>query len=189
MLSVKVLHEDGYNQALYGLSLSYNAKTENMPARADQLSHKGAGHNKFLEAMIIWLDVRAPRYFWQEADTYRISTKQSESTMHTILRKPLTTIDFQEDGGHEEPDVNDEAFEQMYLEKLNAKIKAKKFRWVKRHLIESFFQERVWCMSYKTLQNLWYQRHDHKLPEWHDFIDQVLSQIVHPEYIKRPEET
>jgi hypothetical protein len=183
MLEVKVLCEAGYEQALYGLSLSYNAKSENMPARATQLAHKGEGHSKFLEAMMVWLDVRAPRYFWQEADTYRISTKQSESTMHTLLRRPLTKEDFQQD-----PD-DEFGIDAGLLYALNQHIQTKAFRWVKRHLPESFMQRRVWCMSYKTLQNIWYQRHDHKLPEWHDFIDQVLSQIVHPEYIKRPEVT
>lgn len=39
-------------------------------------------------------------------------------------------------------------------------------------------------MSYKTLQNIYNQRKDHKLNEWKYFCDEVLKQIEHPEYIK-----
>lgn len=189
MLTVKVMNEAGYSEALFGLSLSYNAPVEKMPAVAAKLAHRGGGESKFLESMFCWLDVRAPRYWWQEADTYRIATKQSESTMHTILRRALGSDDFQEDGGFEEADPGDEEFERLYLEKLNQKIAAKRFRWVKRHLFESFFQRREWCMSYATLQRLWYQRHQHKLPEWHQFLDTIIAQIQHPEFVVRADAT
>ena len=177
MLTVKLLEEAGYNHAMYGLSLSFGASIEKMPKVANRLAHKGGGENKFLEAMIVWLEVRAPRYFWQEADTYRLSTKQSESTMHTLLKRPLTKDDFQEDEG---PDGE---IDPVFLAKFNEHIAKKDFRWVKRHLSESFMQCRVWCFSYKTLQNLWYQRHDHKLPEWHDYLGQLMKQIKYPQFI------
>ena len=124
-----------------------------------------------MESMIVWLDVRAPRFFWQGADTYRISTKQSESTMHTIMRRELTQDDFQD------------GVDSIVLGRVNDFIRAKDFQAVKRHLPESFLQRRVWCMSYKTLQNIWYQRHDHKLPEWKEFLDQIVEQLAHPEYV------
>ena len=54
---------------------------------SEKLHDKDEGHNKFLESIIIWAEVTAPRYWWQEADTYRLSTKQSESTMHTLIEE------------------------------------------------------------------------------------------------------
>lgn len=173
----KVLLEAGYEQALYGLSRSYNTAIEKMPDIALKLAHRvqgggfPGGENKFLEAMILWIEVTAPRFFWQEADTYRLSTKQSDSTMHTILRKPLTQENFVEDIGEDT------------LNALNEHIAAKDFRWVKLNLPEAFLQCRVWCLSYKTLQNQWHQRRKHKLPEWHAYLDQVLAQIQHSELI------
>ncbi len=92
MLTVVKTEEAGYQSAMIGLAKSKKQPVENMPALAVKLAPKGLGHNKFLEAMVVWLDVRAPRYWWQEADTYRISTKQSESTMHTLVRE-LSLID------------------------------------------------------------------------------------------------
>jgi hypothetical protein len=193
MLTVRVVQEAGYAEAMLGLSLSFNQEVDKMPPVAAKLAHRvqgnqaPGGENKFLEAMVVWLDVRAPRYWWQEADTYRLSTKQSESTMHTILKHPLAFDDFQEDGGYEDPDPGDEEFDRAYLAKMNEKIKAKKFRWVKRHLIESFFQRRVWTVSYKTLQNMWYQRRKHKLPEWQQFWNQVMPRLTSPDFVRNPE--
>ena len=85
---VNKLEEAGYQSALFGLSLNKNQPLENMPDVAKKLCNKSGGHNKFLESIIIWLDVTAPRYWWQDADTYRLSTKQSQSTNHTILKRP-----------------------------------------------------------------------------------------------------
>jgi hypothetical protein len=182
-LTVKVLHEAGYEQALFGLSLSYNSEPEKMKSTALKLAHRvqgdnwPGGENKFLEAIFLWLDVDAPRFWWQEADTYRLSTKQSESSMHTILKRCLTQEDFVE------------PIEPTWLNFINRMIEAKDFRWLKRHLPESFLQRRVWVMSYKTLQNIWYQRRNHKLPEWHYFLDQLLPQLQHPELVSKSEES
>jgi hypothetical protein len=175
-----VLTEAGHAQALLGMSFSHGlhkkemdelARWERKLARAEQLAPMDLGHNKFLESIMIWVNVRAPRYWWQQADTYRISTKQSESTMHTILRGELTHEDFYE------------PISETGLAELNELIKDKKLEKVKRRLPESFMQRRVWCMSYKTFRNMFVQRKNHKLEEWREFLRAVLPQLEHPEYI------
>lgn len=185
---VQVLDEHGYEMAVRGMSYSFglHKRPELDPGeiearrsdRALKLAHRvqgnkyPGGENKFLESIVLWIDVLAPRYWWQEADTYRVgSSKQSESTMHTILHRALEQSDFVED------------IHPHFLDLINERIAEKDFRWVKRHLPESFLQLRLWCINYKTLQNIWYQRHNHRLPEWHVFLDTVLAQIKHPELI------
>lgn len=181
MIEVKLLNEAGHEQALYGMSLSHGLHVKDMSEHdrderkaevALHLAHKQGGHNKFLESIIIWIDVRAPRYWWQQADTYRVgSTKQSESTMHTITRRPLEQRDFYDP-------IHD-----VILEHLNCGIANKDLNSVKRLLPESFMQRRVWCLSYKTVQNMYLQRKAHKLQEWRDFLFAVLDQIQEPDYI------
>ena len=184
-LTVAVLREAGHVEALHGMSMSHGLhKTEaitqsdneklwrRMRNRAMKLAHMQGGHNKFLESIIMWLDVRAPRYWWQQADTYRLSTKQSESTMHTVLKYELTQEDFYE------------VIPANWLELLNHMRVNGDLDTVKRLLPESFMQRRVWCVSYKTLQNIYLQRKDHKLREWRVFLSAVLRKIEHPEYIK-----
>lgn len=173
-ISVKLLHEAGYEQALVGLAKSFNSNIENMPERARKNAHRQGGHNKFMEAIMLWIDVNAPRYWWQQADTYRIASKQSESTMHTILSETLEAKNFAEP-----------LFE-GWLETLNSKITEGDLVKVKANLPESFMQSRVWCMSYKTLQNIQNQRHSHKLWEWSEFLKQICKSIAHPEFIINP---
>lgn len=174
-MDVKVLREAGWAEALLGLSLSYNSQPSTIVAK--RLAHKGGGHSKFLESMQVWLDVDAPRYWWSQMDTYRVGiSKQSESTMHTILKQYLNQEDFQ--GGVDE----------TILLLLNDAIQRKDFSWVKAHLPESFLQRRIVNTNYMVLQNIVRQRKGHKLPEWQLFIESIVDQVEFPMYIVKPEE-
>ena len=173
MMRVKVLREAGYEEALLGLSLSYNSKPN--PKVAEQLAFKGDGHSKFLETMVVWLDVRASRAWWQQEATYRVGiTRQSESTMHTMTKRELTDDDFL--GGMQI---------KALLDALNLHIRAGDWEWVKRHLPESFLQRRIVCTNYATLQRIIRQRASHRWPEWPWFCAGVLAQVEHPELLKK----
>jgi len=173
-MHVEILGEAGYNPAMTGLSLSYNQPVEKMQDVSLKIYNKDGGHNKFLESIMIWLLVDAPRYWWQQADTYRISTKQSESTMHTIMKGELDAHDFENNG-----------VTKSSLADLNRLIKKKDFETLKKRLPESFMQRRVWMMSYKTLRNIVQQRSSHKLGNWKEFIKQVANLVQHPYFIDK----
>jgi len=176
MIRVKVLGEAGYEHALLGLSLSYNVDVDKMPKVAERLSIRDNGENKFLESMVIWLEIRAPRYWFQQFSTYRVGvTTQSESTMHTIMRRHLTGADF---SGSVRLD---------HISWLNSLINRGDFQRVKANLPEGFMQRRVVCMNYKSLRHMFSQRYNHRLHEWHDFLNGVLEQIGHPEFIGNKE--
>ena len=167
-MRVKILHEAGYNEAMLGLSLSHNQPVENMPDAADRLAGKDGGHNKFLESIVVWLDIIAPRYWWAQFDTYRSGiTKQSESTMHTALKRTLMLSDFD---GHITANT---------LERLNKLRERGDLVQLKRELPESFLQRRVVCTNYKTLRRMYQQRRLHKLPEWHEFCAALLDKLEH----------
>jgi len=170
-MKVKVLKEAGYEEALLGISLNKNQPIENMPSVATKLAFHDGGHNKFLESMMVWLDVTAPRYWWQEADTFRLSTKNSQSTMHTILKGYLSNDDFETTPPR------------LMMEVLNQLVEKKELTELKSLLPEGFLQRRVWCMSYKTLRNIILQRRTHRLPHWHVFIDEVLQQVAHEDLL------
>lgn len=172
---VKLIGESGYKEALLGLSLSYNSDPSERVA--DKLSWRQGGHNKFLESMVLWIDIDAPRYWWQQFDTYRVgTTKQSESTMHTLTRGVLGQENFQ--GG-----INENI-----LKELRGWRDEGNFDALKRHLPESFLQRRVVTTNYKVLQNMVSQRYTHKLWEWQYFIRQMQDQVGHPDYITVGEE-
>lgn len=170
---VAVLDEAGWAAAIEGISLSYNVTFNQAERAALKLAPKDGGHNKFLESMVVWLDIVAPRYWWQEFDTYRVgTTKQSESTIHTIMRRPLTQSDFED------------SIPQEWLDRLNRYVEMKAFTALKNMLPEGYLQRRVVCTNYKVLRNMIAQRKNHKLPQWHEFIDSVVDQIQFYLYIR-----
>lgn len=174
-MKVDVLYEAGYFEALLGLSLSYEQPLEKMVTVAAKLAHKDCGHNKFLESIAVWLDITAARYWWQQFDTYRVGvSKQSGSTMHTVLHRALTQDDF------EQP------IAQQILVRLNELISGKYFELVKNELPEGFLQRRIVCTNYKVLRHIITQRESHRLKEWHTFCDAVRAQIEYPGFLPRP---
>lgn len=170
-MDVSILSEAGYLPSMLGLSLSYNQDVGKMPVVADKLKDKYGGHNKFLESIYLWVDVNAPRYWWAQADTYRLTTKQSESTEHLILRTPITADSF------------DDEIEPIFVEMLERMRLSKEMRRLKAHLPESFLQRRVWVMNYMVLKNIIKQRSTHKMSQWHYFIDQMVNQVEQPELL------
>lgn len=171
-MKVTVLSEGGYEAALFGISLSYDQPIEKMPEVALKLAKRGGSHAKFLESIVIWLDITAARFWWSQADTYRCGiSKQSGSTMHTLLRRELKQSDF---CCHIPPGI---------LETINLRIRSGQLVKAKEILPESFLQRRQVCMNYKCLANMFRQREHHKLPQWKSFLAEVLRQIEHPEFI------
>lgn len=196
-MQVDVLFEAGYEQALYGLSLSFKdrgiskegwwttEKFEAMKKRAASLYKLDGGHNKFLEAIVVWLDIEAPRCFWSEYDTYRLQTKQSESSMHTIQLRPTTKEDYEETTSPEIINI----FNKILAEETDnftskKRLSGTSLKRVKDNLPEGFKQRRVACLNYKVLKNIFSQRGTHKLIYWQIFIDQVKNQLEHPEFLE-----
>lgn len=187
MLTAIKTEEAGFRSAMLGLAKSKKQPLKNMPALAEKLAPLDGGHNKFLEAMIIWVDVRAPRYWWQEGDTFRLSTKQSESTMHTLV-KEIIVFDIDADNTQQRDLFIRQNFEigSICMEQFNQLIihaKDDDIEKLKANLPEGFLQSRLWCFSYKTFRNMILQRRTHRLPHWPVFLKSLLAQVDHPEML------
>ena len=181
---VRVLCEAGYKEALFGLSLSYRTLTPleiNGTKRyfdddqhflklckiAETLAFKQGGHNKFLESMQVWLLIRGSLSFWKQFDTYRVgTTKQSESTMHTLKKRALTENDFTK--------------ETFCIPTINQNFSIDEMR---DSLPSGFLECRVVNTNYKTLQNIIHQRKNHKSKKWNTFIEMLLKQVKFPQFL------
>jgi len=184
-MQVKVLSEYGYEESVLGFSLSYNTSIERVKQILPKYAFGVPGEGKFLESIIIYLDVTAPRFWWQEADTYRLTTKQSESTMHTLLKRDSVPEDYEYYNEQMSVSMGNLNYA-IKLHKLNKEVYP--LSYVKMFLPEGFLQRRIWMINYKTLQGIYVQRYNHKLPQWRYFLDTVLSEIQHKEFIVRPTE-
>ena len=191
-MEIKLMRTAGLSEALFGIGLSYGltsgekrwaSLSDTMKRRleeiASRLCQKGAGEDKFLRQVQCWFDVRAPRYWWCEADTYKVGTvAQSESTMHRVTGRPLTQKDF------EEPvylstlmDVNG------LIEKFNeSKGDQKIFLKLKNALPEGYLQRRIWSLNLASMKNIHAQRKNHRLPQWRQVCEAFVKAT--PEFLR-----
>ena len=62
------------------------------------------------------------------------------------------------------------------------------FRATKAALPEGFLQTRLVMASYQALRRMWLQRRNHKLKEWHEFLDALRALPLADEVIFAEEE-
>lgn len=187
-MRVRLMKEFGYEEALFGIGLSYGKvsgyATPEEAMRHDEWSrlcelapqlalYGSGGHDKFLRQIGVVLDITAPLYWWKQMDTYKVSTvAQSESTMHTLLKNPITKDCFE---FGQVPDYYVNFLEDLRqdgdFDKLNA------------CLPQSWLQRRIWTGNYAVLKNIILQRDNHKLPEWKFFLDAIFPALGHPELL------
>ena len=158
------------------------------------LAKAGDDHGKFLRMINVTVDITAPRYWWTEFDTYKVGTvANSCSTMHKLASKPIELSDFSIDdfeavpvsGEHLGVEDGSLSFAQLmentvndceYLRKRYLETNDKTFwRGLIQLLPQSYNQRRTVLLNYAVLKNMYFARRDHKLDEWHDFCDWVLT--------------
>ena len=183
-MKVKVMNEAGYEEAMVGLSLNMDKSPADMHHVAKRLCSMDKGHNKFLEQLMVWVDVTAPRYFWSQFDTYRHCSKQSQSTMHTGLKRKLSVEDF-EYGIVQQATLNSlNALIEEYPTLTDPEQKKDSLKYYKAMLPEGFLQRRVVMLNYKSIRNILAQRRRHKLPEWREFCETLYAQCTLPQYLE-----
>ena len=168
---------------------------------AQRLISAGPEHAKFLRQINVSFDLTAPLFFFKEFDTYKIgTTANSTSTMHKILSTPITREMFEIDDYNEnlttgngfiKDSIEDflsfleslrlhsiallEQSKQIDLTEAERKILAmeskKYWKELIRWLPEGLLQTRTVTMNYAVLRNIIKQRKNHKLTEWHTFIN------------------
>ena len=187
-MRVRLMKEFGYEEALFGIGLSYGkvsgyatpeeAQQHDEWSRLCELAptlalYGAGGHDKFLRQIGVILDITAPLYWWKQMDTYKVGTvAQSESTMHTLLKKPITNDCFE---SGKVPDFYINFLEDLRQDGDFVKLNA----W----LPQSWLQRRIWTGNYAVLKNIVSQRENHKLPEWKFFLDALLPALGHPELL------
>ena len=159
---------------------------------AQRLILAGPEHCKFMRQIFVSVNIIAPLYWWKEFDTYKVgTTANSTSTMHKLTSVPITKEMFEftnlnllidrytiPHGGESEivfEDYIDDIVDMCEnLRKKYVETKDKQY-WhaLVQILPNSWLQTRTITMSYANLRNMYFQRRNHKLSEWHQFCDWV----------------
>lgn len=143
---------------------------------AQRLILAGNEHGKFMRQIFVSVDITAPIFWWKEMDTYKVgTTANSTSTMHKLISKPITEEDFEFTKDWDLDFNMAKNYIVQRCEELRKKYIETKDRRYWRNLIEilpqSYLQTRSWTANYAILRNIYFQRQNHKLKEWHKFCE------------------
>lgn len=173
--------------AIQGARLSYDSahKSDSIGdvlGEADRtlalrLAKGGSSHGKFLRQVPVMMTVTAPLFWWKEYATYKVgTTENSTSTMHRSMAKPFSMEDFSTDTltplAHKSLEFTIAALNELrekYLETKDPDL----WRSIICLLPESYLQTRYCSTNYAALINIYHQRRNHRLYEWHDFCDWI----------------
>jgi hypothetical protein len=130
---------------------------------AKKLVLAGSEHAKFTRMIGVSADFVLPLFLWNEFDTYKVGvTRLSCSSMHRLGTRALTSDDFE--GGLVDPGG---------LARLNAlgdeyrASKSFELRYQMRAALPwSYLQRSTIATNYAALRGMYFQRRDHRLPQW-----------------------
>ena len=169
------------NKALFDFMLGDDDKS-----LALGLNKGGPSHSKYRRMIVVWADITAPLYWWKEFDTYKVGTvANSCSTMHKLAARDLTLDDFSTEHLCSKREIDGRSFSSKGLLKITIDVinqyrqkfqetHKKEYWWQMVQLLPSSYnQKRTVMMSYEVLANIYQTRQNHKLDEWHEFIDWI----------------
>lgn len=148
----------------------------------------GTEHRKFLRQLTVWLTITAPRYWWTEMDTYKIgTTRNSCSTVHRITAKDFTRDDFSMDG-LEENELDGiiaklNTLRGLYVNATDSNLKKSYWRKIIMLLPQCYNQKASMSFTMETLLNIYFQRRNHRITEWHEFCDYLLTIPYFKEFV------
>ena len=162
---------------------------------AQRLILAGDEHAKFMRQIFVSVDITAPLYWWKEYDTYKVGTvANSTSTMHKLASTPITreVFDFIDNSDDLIVDQGKSICGEWeyvfsdYIEDIvdmceNLRVKFNEtgesayWKALIQILPSAFLQTRTVTMSYANLRNIYFQRRNHKLKEWHQFCDWITT--------------
>lgn len=153
------------------------------------LTLNGDSHAKVNRFVQVYHTLTLPRRVWVDFDTYRIGRRDgiypddieymSDSTMHTITRGYIEASDC---SGYTDQRVLDVCNEKIKHYNLivrehsanDHQIEAL-FLSIKDNLPEGFLQTRNVLLNYQALRHIYFDRKNHKQPEFREYTDWIKS--------------
>lgn len=146
----------------------------------------GNSHAKYRRMMTVLATINAPLYWWKEFDTYKVGTvANSCSTMHKIHAKEFIMEDFSIEhlfdiSSTEFTEYVPTGFMSVLIKMLNfyrekfLETKDKQYWWQMIQLLPSSYnQKRTVMLNYQVLNDIYRDRRNHKLDEWHTFCEWI----------------
>lgn len=141
----------------------------------------GDSHAKMNRFIEVYLTLTLPRRVWVDFDTYRLGVDNiqpddieyfSDSTMHTLHKTKLQDVPTLFD--EYTPTESIAAFEQALIAYNSAPCEAN-FLKMKSALTEGFYQTRRMKINYQALRHIYFDRKNHRQPEFKVFCKWIES--------------
>lgn len=153
---------------------------ENDKELARRLIRAGTEHRKFLRQIKVSVDLVMPNYMTNEFDTYKIATdRNSCSLQHKGSSRDFVANDFHVDTAYDDMVSSDlyailhivNKYRRLFVETKDYKY----FRLMRQFMPMSYLYRFTWTANYEVLLNMYRQRKNHRLVEWHDICDWIKS--------------
>ena len=131
---------------------------------------RGSGHDNYLHGILVSFDLTCSNKMWVEFERYHFADiVSSQSTMHKITNL------LKEDAFNEYvTDVSKHAVYMCLRDYIENPTKDNYLRLL--YNVPSGIELTAHIVTnYGQLKTMWYQRHNHRLPEWRKFCDWVLT--------------
>lgn len=196
---VKDIDTFGWENAIKGMRYSFNSEnaTDSSFDLGISIGDKdktlmlnlisaGSAHRKFLRAIHVQMSVNMSMKWWKQFDTYKIATTAlSRSTMHTLLKEPLSRDNFEPFEHSTALDdiiaLINQLINEYNILKITPNVNRDEMERIMNAVFDilpmSFLQERMIDTNYEVLLNILHQRQTHKLKEWHFFCRAILNTV------------
>ena len=167
--------ENAVKGSKYPMSVDINSLNSDIVERTKKLgqSETGAGHDQFLTGIIVQFDLTFTNKAWVEAERYHfLDFISSQSTMHRISKFDLDNQYIE----YVDPRIIE------IMNELKDKYNETKDKEDYLRLLYSnpcgFKLTAKMTTNYRQLKTIYYQRKNHRLPEWREFCKQI-EQLPH----------
>lgn len=162
--------EDSIKASKYPMSTNTGFCTEVLTDTVKKLGscEKGSGHDQFLTGIVVQFDLTFTVKAWTEAERYHFfDFVSSQSTMHKITKFDLSTAYIK---------YVDERIAKIMKEKIadyNEKPTNEKYLEILYSNPCGFRLTARMTTNYRQLKTIYYQRKNHRLPEWRTFCEWI----------------
>ena len=131
---------------------------------------RGTGHDNFLHGILVSFDLTCSNKMWVEFQRYHFADiVSSQSTMHKVT-KILETDVFNE---YVTDATKHAVF--MCLKQYNLNPTTENYLRLLYNIPSGIELTAHVVTNYGQLKTMWYQRHNHRLPEWREFCEWIIN--------------
>ena len=160
----------------YPMAIDPKSKDEQITDTVRKLGgmDRGSGHDNYLHGILVSFDLTCSNKMWVEFERYHFADiVSSQSTMHKIT-KLLEEDVFNEYVDERIKDVLKDILSQYNMDDTPQGHKQTYLRLL--YNVPSGIELTAHIVTnYGQLKTMWYQRHNHRLPEWRKFCDWILT--------------